>query len=172
MKNIWTLCGVVLAITVSQSAFAGHSYPKPINDAVANYASQCKEGGLKLVLSKSFIREANLTGDGMKNYILDEVGAGASPNVSCTGSPDFFFGSNGGSATIYTETKDGGAKTIYEGTGGLTLVGNKVTASFRDADCGPTANKNPQSEADVTWCSRQLNWNPIKQEMEPGKIVK
>jgi hypothetical protein len=172
MKNIWNLCGLVLAIAASQSAFAGHSYPKPINDIVANYASACKEDGSKLVLSKSFIREANLTNDGMKSYILDETTADGSGNVGCTDSASMFFGNSPGSVKIYTETADGGAKKIYEGVGGVTLVGNTVTASFSGTDCGPTANKNPKSNIDVTWCNRQLNWNPVKQKMEMGKIVK
>ncbi len=158
------MSGLFLVAAASQSTFAENNYPTAVKKAISSYAADC-EGFGKFTKSPKFIRIVDLKGDGSKDYILD------TGEIGCTESASMFTGNSGGSILIFSKTKDGDVKKVFdEFKEEVFLKNNQLSLSVRGDECGIDTSK--MSRAADSGCLRQVDWNPVKQKMEFGKILK
>ncbi|MDE2270493.1 MAG: hypothetical protein KGJ94_00740 [Xanthomonadaceae bacterium] len=140
-----------------------HGLPAVVRAKVAEMDKTCRQVGAKPELSPHLVIVADLTGDGVPDFVIDE---GA---YQCRGAASLFSGSAGSQMSVYVGTRDGQAfkafsrddfgvkidrsanpARLYVGVGGR-LCGQQVTPDM--------------SLADYTTCWRPLVWDAKHRNM-------
>lgn len=109
-------CLLVGSMTIAEHARAQGEVPHAVQSAMAELTQMCQDAGGKPISSPNLLRVADLTGDDVPDYILDQ---GA---FNCDGAASLFSGSGGSQMTIFVGMPGGKATQAFtSGTFGMKL---------------------------------------------------
>lgn len=136
--------------------------PAPVREAVAAYDAICRAGGGKPTSSPDLVRAADVTRDGVADYIVD------TNYYVCAGAPVAVKGGPGpGRMTVYQGSRAGTALPVLT----LPTYGNRIDypgpyLSFTDLpDCGRADAANILNR-EWDYCRRLANWHAARSEFE------
>lgn len=107
--------------------------PEALRREAAEAFAFCREGGGEPSVGEGFLREADLTGDGRADYVLDFAG------LDCAGSPMGFCGPTGCLVTIWLAGTDTHRRAWGGFAAGVVLEGTAVVLRRLGTDCDPPA---------------------------------
>lgn len=165
--------GAALALTVTGAMAQSppqKKLPLLVQKEVAGMMGMCKEVGGKPQPSPGLLLVADLSGDGLPDYVIDQSA------FVCDGAASLFGGSGGSQVSAYVGTPDGQARQAFAGgTFGVQLnqgsqpatlelmvggelCGQKVTAKMSRAEYKPCWRP-------LRWIAstRQLDFAPLSQ---------
>ena len=112
-----TVTGVLLGLlTVGVGAQTQKKLPISVQKELAEMMQMCKAAGGKLVKSPGLLLIADLTGDGLPDFVIDQA------SFNCDGAASLFSGSGGSQVSAFVGTQDGQAVQAFaSGTFGVKL---------------------------------------------------
>jgi hypothetical protein len=155
------ICGLMLLATVS-SGFAA-SVPAPVEQEVADKQKLCQEAGGNLINSADLIKNMDLNGDGITDFIVDERA------YNCSGADSIFGGTASTLATIWVSGGQDSFKQAWSGYNyGLEVTDSKVWLKLGGDFCGPAG----AATHATMMCRRALQWNAKTQVLELEDLSK
>jgi len=154
------LLALVVALPASALAAPPAPTPAPVRADLAALHAECRSYGGRPGASPSLLKSADLNGDGLADYVIDQGGYDCDGAASAMGA-----GQSGAAVRVYAGLPGGGAKLAWQNTAyGTTIAtaGARArlwidTAGF---ECGQ---RNPNLPFSAwTFCSRPLNWSAAK----------
>jgi hypothetical protein len=155
-----------LLMLASLGAFAQAKRPLPVavQKAITEMMQECRGAGGKPVQSPGLLTIAELTADGLPDFVIDQ---GA---FVCDGAASLFSGSGGSQMSVFVGTPDGqAAQAFASGSFGV-----KVEQAARPAKllvmvggqlCGQKVSPR-QSRAELRSCWRPVLWNAGARKMD------
>ena len=143
--------------------------PMTIRRAVDEANTMCKESGGKPGPSSKLIKFADLTGDGVTDYVMDLAYYQCDGAASALGA-----GQSGSAISIFVGGPNNTATKVYDAvTQGVELVSTagkpELHVAVMGAECGQrNAQRLPMS--DVAVCLRPLHWNTAKRAFVLGPL--
>lgn len=141
--------------------------PPIVAQAVEEMRKSCREvDGKPLSKDSDFVDQADLTGDGLVDYVLDQG------KFQCEGAWSLFSGTAGSEVTVYVSTSAGSAMVAWD----LWVHGSELEkkgpkpvlyVNVSGAACGQKA---AASRADEMACQRPLQWNAAKKQMDYASL--
>lgn len=159
------ICRIVpiAALLVLATAQAQTHYPAAVQSRIDEMKQECSGVGTP-GKSPGLITAADLTGDGILDYILDE---GA---FNCEGAAALFSGSGGSQVSVYVGTPDGQAFDAFgHGAFGVQVDRTTKPARLYLGVGGPLCGQHvtpDMARAAYTSCMRPLQWNVGTRKME------
>ena len=153
----------LLLVLGSVRAQTPTKYPAAVDAKIAELAKDCHGFG-KFEASPGFVTVADLTGDGVPDYILDEG------RIGCKQAASMFQGSLGFSVEIFAGSAKGGAAEAFShGVVALHLDEHSKPATLYLAVGGPLCGQHVTPDtpfADMESCWRPVRWNAATRKME------
>ena len=155
--------GAIPASARAQQGPSGRP-PAEITQDILKLGAACRESGGKPGRSPGMIQIADLTGDGIVDYVLDLntyncEGGSPAPGAGQKGGS----GQNGAAIAIYIGLPAGGARKVFDAVAFSAKVRGaprqRVWLDLQGVDCGQQ-NAASLSMAAQLACSRPLNWSP------------
>jgi hypothetical protein len=154
------LLALLVALPASALAAPPAPAPAPVRADLAALHAECRSYGGRPGASPNLLKSADLNGDGLAEYVIDQGGYNCDGAASAMGA-----GQSGAAVRVYAGLAGGGAKLAWQNTAyGTSIVsaGGRArlwidTAGF---ECGQRGANIPFS--DIKACSRPLNWSPAK----------
>lgn len=142
---------LVVALMAAGVAQAQGRPPAPVLAAVQAMDTMCREFGTPGDKS-GLLRAADLNGDGVADWVLDE---GA---YVCEGAASLFGGSGGSQVSVWAGRRDGGASEPFtHGAFGAVIDGGRLWLMVGGEMCGQkTAGL---ARAEYEGCRRPLAWD-------------
>jgi len=137
--------------------------PPAVAQTAEEMRKSCREvDGKPLSKDSDFVDQADLTGDGLVDYVLDQG------RFECEGARSLFSGTAGSEVTVYVSTSAGSAIVAWDlwvHGSELEMKGPKpiLYVNVSGAACGQ---KDAASHADEMACQRPLQWNAAKKQMD------
>lgn len=147
---------VLGALGLAFSSAAAAKMPEAVQQARQETQQMCQEAGGKFSATNAYIQQADLNGDGITDYVMDDA------QISCEGAESLFAGSGGSAVTVFAGTQNGAAKVFSQNVFAVKLerdrrpprlylgVGGKL--------CGQK-NTEDMSNAQLSLCLRPLRWD-------------
>lgn len=152
------LLGSLLCLSsVAALAQAQKKLPILVQKEIAEMVKMCKDAGAKPAKSPGLLTVADLTGDGLPDFVIDQAA------FNCDGAASLFSGSGGSQMSVYVGTPDGQAFQAFAGG----TFGVKVDKEAKPARlelvvggqlCGQKVNAK-MARADYKSCWRPVLWN-------------
>lgn len=165
--------GLVLATAIAAAGPAASQNatkaPPQVQRELASMVKECRTAGGKPGKSPGAFMVADVTGDRIPDYIIDQNA------FNCEGAELYGASGGGAQAIVYAGTSNGQAVKIFEH--GTTEV--KVDKSASPARvkvvvggplCGQRVTKNT-ARSDMKMCWRPLVWSAAKKRMELGSAI-
>jgi len=154
------LLGLALAAAAAPAAAAPPALPGPVRAHLASLDSDCRSYGGRPGPMPKLVQSADLTGDGLADYVIDLNVYNCDGAASAMGA-----GQSGATMAVFVGAAGGQARKAYENT---TYGANVVTTGGKarlwldtaGAECGQRGANIPFSN--WKFCSRALNWVPAK----------
>ena len=138
---------------VTAQAAAAPPLPAVVAKAVKEVAAVCNENGGKADMTNA-IKRADLTGDGIEDYVLD-VGS-----VNCDGAASVYGDREKGVLVYVGDGKGGATEAFNDMSYGVTLEGTGPAAKLWLAVSGQLCGKPPAKDfASENFCDRAIVWN-------------
>ncbi len=142
---------------------AAKKLPQVVQKELGELMKACKEAGGKPAKSPGLLAVADLTGDGLPDFIIDQ---GA---FNCDGAASLFSGSGGSQMAVYVGTPDGQAKAGFDSGS----FGTKVDKAVKPAKLsvmvgGPLCGQKVTAKtarSDIKSC-----WRPVVWDAKAGKL--
>jgi hypothetical protein len=143
---------------------AQETLPVAVQKEIAEIATMCLDLGGKPMKSPELVLVADLTGDEVPDYVIDQ---GA---FNCEGATSLFSGSGGSQMSAYVGSPGGHAfRAFSSGSFDLKLNSQRRTAKLYLAVAGPMCGQRvtPKiSRSEHKSCWRPVNWNAKNRKME------
>lgn len=157
-------CTAIVLSFGSAQAQAPKKLPVAVQKELADMAKTCREVGGKPMKSPDLLLVADLTGDGLPDYVIDQGG------FNCEGAASLFSGSGGSQMSAYVGTPDGQAfQAFASGSFGVKLdkeaKPTKLHVVVGGQLCGQRVTAN-MARSDHKSCWRPVNWNAKHRKME------
>lgn len=153
-----------LLLLGAAQAQAPKKLPAVVQKELAEMARTCRDVGGKPMKSPDLLTVADLTGDGIPDYVIDQG------SFNCDGAASLYAGSGGSQMAVYVGTPDGQAFPAFSsGSFGVKVDNSSKPARLQIVVGGPlcgqrvTANT-PRSEYKSCW--RPVDWNEKKRKMD------
>ena len=134
--------------------------PAEITQDILKLGATCRESGGKPGKSPGMLQIADLTGDGLLDYVLDLNTYNCEGAASALGAVR-----TGATVMIYIGAPGGGARKVFDGAAfGAKVRGaprQRVWLDLQGMDCGQQDAASLSMAAQKA-CSRPLNWNPAR----------
>ena len=156
--------GAAQAQNQAALAQAAKKLPRIVQQELAEMMKSCKEVGGKPAKSPGLLTVADLTGDGLPDFIIDQ---GA---FFCDGAASLFSGSGGSQMSVYVGSADGQASAAFDaGSFGVKVDKDSKPAKLMVTVGGPlcgqkVTDKTPRS--DIKSCWRPVVWNDKTRKMQ------
>lgn len=163
MKNFaYAAAALLLSATFAwaQPAPAGYA-PVALTKDVLDLGASCRDFGGKPGKSPGLIQQADLTGDGLTDFVLDLN------SYNCEGAASAMDAGQGGAVvSIYVGGPGNTARKVWEGLAFQAKVERtagraRVWLAIQGRDCGQR-NAARAAMADQIGCNRPLNWSASK----------
>jgi len=144
----------------AQPAPAGYA-PVALTKDVLALGASCRDFGGKPGKSPGLIQQADLTGDGLTDFVLDLNSYNCEGAASAMGA-----GQSGAMISIYVGGPGNTARKVWEGLAfqakvDRTAARARVWLAIQGRDCGQR-NAAKRAMADQIGCNRPLNWSASK----------
>ncbi len=144
--------------------------PMQVQRELASMVKDCRAAGGKVGKSPGLLTIAELTGDAVADYIIDQSA------FNCEGNASLFSGSGGSELIIFAGTaKDQAAKVFQQGVFEVKVDKSVSPAIVKVAVagvlCGQRVTKNI-SHADEKPCWRPLEWSAARKKMGFAPVSK
>lgn len=151
---------ILIAAAAGPAAAAPAPLPVAVRAHLAELAKACREYGGRPGAMPALVQSADLTGDGLADYVVDLNVYNCEGAASAMGA-----GQSGAAVAVFVSGPGGVARRAYDNTtygANIATAGGKArlwldTAGF---ECGQRGANIPFSN--WKFCSRPLNWNPAK----------
>ena len=153
---------LILALSAAAAPAAGAPapLPAPVRAHLAALDADCRSYGGRPGPMPKLVQSADLTGDGLADYVIDLNTYNCDGAASAMGA-----GQSGAAMAVFVGGPGGSARNAYQST---TYGANLVTAGGKarlwidtgGAECGQRGANIPFSA--WKFCSRPLNWIPAK----------
>ena len=158
MTRALVLLAAAIALPAAAPQAQSRRPPAVITQDILALGAACRESGGTPGMSRGMLQIADLTGDGLPDYVLDHN------TYNCEGAASPLSSGRAGAAiSIYLGGPGGEARKVFDGLAlGAKVRGaprQRVWLDVQGADCGePDAAGAPLANQKA--CSRPLNWNP------------
>jgi hypothetical protein len=152
------ICMLAASLCRGTSARAQGDAPAPVQGVLAELKQMCEDAGGKPAASPGLLQVADLTGDGLADYVLDHG------SFNCDGAASLFSGSGGSQMSVYVGMPGGQAKQAFtSGTFGVKLEKGSAPARLKillsGELCGQKVTER-MSRAEYKSCWRPVVWSP------------
>ena len=153
-------CAVLAAPAAGQAR--SPKLPPQVQRELMSMVKDCRDAGGKPGKSPGALVVADLTGDGVADFVIDQS------KFNCEGNASLFSGTAGSGVMIYTGTAKGPAIKVFDGMVYEVKVDRSaspaiVKLAVAGKACGQRGAK---SHAEEEACWRPLAWNAPKKKME------
>lgn len=156
-KRLPALLALVLSAPLWAQSPVLKSLPKSLQNEIANAGEFCRENQGRFSLAEHTVRSADLNGDSLPDYVLDESG------YQCQGAEQLFSGTGGSQVSIWISDSAGKAVVafVHSAFGSGIEAGSPARAYLTVGGklCGNT-------QSDETRCQRPLQWQADRQEFD------
>lgn len=151
------VCAAWLLCVGAVDAQAPKKLPSAVQKEVGEMAKMCREVGGKPAKSPELLTVADLTGDGVPDYVIDQAG------FRCDGAASLFSSAGGSQVSAYVGTADGQAFQAFS----TAAFGVQIDQGSRPARlqvivggpmCGQRVAANTPRAA-LKSCWRPVDWN-------------
>lgn len=157
LREIAVSCMLVASMAIAAHARAQEAMPSSVQSAVTEMTQMCQDAGGKPVSSPSLLQVADLTGDGVLDYVLDQG------SFNCDGAASLFSGSGGSQMFVYMGIPGGQAKQAFtSGTFGVKLEKGSRPAGLKVLVAGELCGQrltDRMSRAEYKSCWRPVVWS-------------
>ncbi len=165
--QVFAHAGLTFAVLVASNvawAQAPSKFPAAVQQHLTSMAKMCRESGGIPVNAPEAVQVADLTGDGVTDYVINE---GA---YNCQGAASLFSGSGGSQMSVYVSTPDGRAAKAFESGAFDVKLDNasapvKVLVMVGGQLCGQRITPN-MSRSDYKGCWRPIDWDAKSRKMQ------
>lgn len=138
--------------------------PIAVQKDLAEMVKMCKDVGGKPMKSPDLLQIADLTGDGLPDFVVDQG------VFNCNGAASLFSGSGGSQMSVYVGTPDGQAfQAFSSGSFGVKVDKTSKPAKLQvlvgGAMCGQRITAN-MSRSDHKSCWRPVIWDTKRKKMD------
>lgn len=157
-------CVALGAASSSALAQGQGRLPMAVQKEIAEMVKMCKDVGGKPTKSPGLLTVADLTGDNVPDFVLDQSA------FVCDGAASLFAGSGGSQVSVYIGTPDGQATQVFaSGTFGVKVDKSSRPAKVQIIVGGPLCGQNvtpktPSSAFKSCW--RPLLWDASKKKLD------
>ena len=157
-------CAALVLAAGAAPAQAPRKLPLPVQKELSELVKACRDAGGKPAKSPGLLVVADLSGDGLPDYVLDQG------SFNCEGAASLFSGSGGSHVAAYVGTPDGQAVQAFStGSFGVKVDRAARPAQLRISVSGPMCGqrvtpKMPHSEYKACW--RPVIWNVVTRKLE------
>lgn len=145
-------------------AQAAKKLPQVVQQALGEMMKDCKEAGGKPAKSPGLLTVADLTGDGLPDFVIDQG------VFNCEGAASLFSGSGGSQMSVYVGTPNGQASAAF----GAGAFGVKVDKDAKPARLlvmvgGPLCGQRVTAKtarSDMKSCWRPVVWDDRARKMQ------
>jgi hypothetical protein len=157
-------CAAILLSFGFAQAQAPKKLPVAVQKELAEMMKTCRDVGGKPMKSPDLLLVADLTGDGLPDYVIDQA------SFSCEGAASLFSGSGGSQISAYVGTPDGQAfQAFSSGSFGVKIDKEDKPARLHlvvgGQLCGQRVSAN-MARSDYKSCWRPVNWNARNRKLE------
>jgi hypothetical protein len=147
---------------LNQPAVAAGPIPQAVAQHAKEMAASCREAGGKPGQSPHLAQSADLNGDGIPDFAIDEGG------FDCQGAASLFSGSGGSQVLVYLGDPAGVGRLVFQhGAFGMHMENGGSGAVLWLTVGGPLCGqKNAQSHGDMISCDRPLMWDMRRQRLD------
>jgi hypothetical protein len=153
----------ILALAFSAGSAEASALPDEVQKHIDDMRKSCRElGATPIDPEKGFLVSADLNGDGISDWAIDEG------KFQCDGAWSAFSGSGGAQVYVYTGLPGNKARQAFvHGANGMRLERNVGRARLWLGVGGPLCGQaHPISNADAIPCERPLVWNKVSNKFE------
>ncbi len=158
------ICLAFALPTLSTLAQAQKQLPISVQKELAEMMKICKDTGGKPSKSPGLLIVADLTGDGLPDFVIDQAA------FNCDGALSLFTGSGGSQVLVYVGTPDGQANQAFAGgTFGVKVDKESKPARLKIIVGGPLCGQKvtPQTpRANYKSCWRPVQWNASTKKLD------
>lgn len=140
-----------------------NKWPQEIQEYVSSMHTACNEIGTPGNSSNDLVQSADLNGDGLADWVLDERA------YSCEGAASLFGGGTGGSQTVVWAGLPGGvlSKSFEHANFGIEITVRHVHPTLFFQVGGPLCGQSENvSRGEMIGCLRPITWNTRQQIFE------
>ncbi|WP_227817530.1 hypothetical protein [Nitrogeniibacter aestuarii] len=158
---------IVVPATAQTQSPALPPLPLQVKSKVQEMIRACQAVGAQPDRSPELIHAADLTNDGIDDFVVNEGG------FVCKGAASLFSGSGGSQATVFVSRGDGQASDVFSaGHGGVQIDRSTTPATALLMVGGPLCGqKKAVSRAEATFCWRPLLWNAKTRTMDFAPVA-
>lgn len=156
--------GAAQAQNQAALAQAAKKLPQVVQRDLGGMMKMCKDVGGKAAKSPGLLTVADLTGDGLPDFVIDQ---GA---FNCDGAASLFSGSGGSHMAVYVGTADGQATAAFDsGSFGVKVDKDSKPAKLSVIVGGPLCGQKvtpKTARVDMKSCWRPVNWDAKSGKMQ------
>lgn len=165
MRIASRIAAVVLALSASAGMGAEPKLPAPVAAWLKAAEDICREVEGKPRLTAEAVRRADLTGDGIDDYVLTVEG------IRCEGAASIYGDREKSMAVFVGDGKGGATQAFSDGTFGLDLKVEEQKPRLWLAVMGRQCGKEPARDfASERFCERPLTWDPVKRKFDYAPV--
>lgn len=154
------MAAVIVALPATAQQGPSARPPAAIAKDILDLGTACREAGGKPGRSPGMIQIADLTGDGLPDFVLDLNTYNCEGAASAVGA-----GQSGATISIYVGGPGATARKVFDTAAFSAKVRGaprqRVWLDVQGADCGQ-ADAASVATANLKACSRPLNWSPAR----------
>lgn len=152
MRGAVILTLAALGLVSAGAAAAQGRPPESVLSEVRDMDAMCRDVGGQPGDKEGLLRAADLNGDGLSDWVLDQG------LYVCNGAASLFGGSGGSSVMVWAGLPGGGASQPFgQAAFGAKIENGRVWLAVGGGFCGQ--NTAGLSRAEMTYCERPLAWD-------------